>query len=99
MELNSQFAQRLRLSRTRSYCVPSNCACLSFGALRWKYGRSRRKVEEDSDGGKRGSMKTIHKMLTGGILLAAGVGLLALPQFAASPEGEPRRGVRAEAPE
>jgi hypothetical protein len=30
-------------------------------------------------------MKTIHKMLTAGFLLAAAVGLLVLPQFAASP--------------
>jgi hypothetical protein len=59
---------------------------------------SRRKVEEDSVGRKRGFMNTIHKMLTGGILLAAGVGLLALPQFAASPEDEPTPAFHAEAP-
>jgi len=59
---------------------------------------SRRKVEEDFGGGKRGSMKTIHKMLTGGILLAAGVGLLAVPQFAASPEDEPTPAFHVEAP-
>ena len=59
---------------------------------------SRRKVEGDSDGGKRGFMKTIHKMLTGGILLAAGAGLLAVPQFAASPVDEPTPAFHAEAP-
>ena len=59
---------------------------------------SRRKVEGDSDDGKRGFMKTIHKMLTGGILLAAGVGLLAVPQFAASPVDEPTPAFHAEAP-
>jgi hypothetical protein len=59
---------------------------------------SRRKVEGDFDVGKRGFMKTIHKMLTGGILLAAGVGLLAVPQFAASAEDEPTPAFHAEAP-
>lgn len=43
-------------------------------------------------------MKTIHKMLTGGILLAAAAGLLALPQFAASPVDEPTPAFHAEAP-
>jgi len=55
-------------------------------------------VEEDSEGGKRGFMNRIHKMLTGGILLAVGVGLLAVPQFAASPVDEPTPAFHAEAP-
>ena len=59
---------------------------------------SRRKVEGDSDGGKRGLMKTIQKMLTGGILLAAVAGLLTVPQFAASPTDESTPAFHAEAP-
>src|ERR1700739_1016436 len=43
-------------------------------------------------------MKTIHKMLTGGILLTAGVGLLAVPQFGASSTDEPTPAFHAEAP-
>jgi len=43
-------------------------------------------------------MKTFHKMLIAGSLLAAGAGLLALPQFAASSVDEPTPAFHAEAP-
>jgi hypothetical protein len=59
---------------------------------------SHRKVIAGSDGGKRGFMNTIYKMLTGGILLAAGAGLLAVHQFASSPVDEPTPAFHAEAP-
>jgi len=47
---------------------------------------------------ERGSMKTIHKMLITGFLLAAATGLLVVPQFAASSVDEPTPAFHAEAP-
>jgi Protein of unknown function with PCYCGC motif len=44
-------------------------------------------------------MKTIHKMLACGILLTAGAGLLALPQFAAAPMDEPTPAFHAQPPQ
>src|SRR5882762_10031220 len=74
MELLHRQTSLIRFAR--AYCLEHSAGNTESAAVKWRETRIAK---------ERGPMKTFHKMLIAGSLLAAAAGLLVLPQFAASP--------------